>query len=159
VPSPLQRHLTLLKDLSLAQLRERYVEVFGEPIRTGNKAWLIKRLAWRLQALAEGGLSERGRQRAIELANEADIRQSPPRCRSKAFAPEKPTQRSDPRLPAPGSVLTRFYKGHTLQVRILVHGFEFEGTVYPSLSAVAKAITGDHCNGFLFFRLGQGGAS
>jgi hypothetical protein len=155
----LQRQLDLLSGLNPAQLRERYAEVFGEPIRTGNKAWIIKRLAWRLQALAEGGLSERARQRASELAHEANIRLSPPRGRSKASAPEKPTQRSDPRLPAPGSVLTRFYKGHTLQVRILLHGFEFEGAVYPSLSAVAKAITGDHCNGFLFFRLGQGGAS
>ena len=157
--TPLQRQLGLLSELSPAQLRERYAEVFGEPIRSGNKAWIIKRLAWRIQTLAEGGLSERARQRARELAHEANIRLSPPRCRSKASAPEKPSQRSDPRLPAPGSVLTRFYKGHTLQVRILVHGFEFEGAVYPSLSAVAKAITGDHCNGFLFFRLGQGGAS
>jgi hypothetical protein len=43
-------------------------------------------------------------------------------------------------------------------VRVLADGFEFEGAVHPSLSAVAKAITGSHCNGFLFFRLaGKGG--
>jgi hypothetical protein len=159
VPSPLQRHLTLLKGLSPTQLRERYAEVFGETVQTGNKAWLVKRLAWRLQALAEGGLSERGRQRAIELANEADIRLSPPRRRPASPAPEEPAQRTDPRLPAPGSVLTRPYKGRTLQVRVLLHGFEFEGAVYPSLSAVAKAITGGHHNGYLFFRLNNGGAS
>jgi hypothetical protein len=159
VPTPLQRHVEILKSLSLARLRERYLEIFGEPIRTGNKAWIMKRLAWRLQALAEGGLSERARQRATELAHEANIRLTPPLSRSTKPAQEKPTREADPRLPAPGSVLTRFYKGRTLQVRILVQGFEFEGTVYPSLSAVAKAITGDHCNGFLFFRLGQGGAS
>jgi hypothetical protein len=152
-------HMTLLNDLSPAQLRERYAEVFGESIRTGNKTWIIKRLAWRMQALAEGGLSERARQRASELAQEANIRLSPPKCRSTAPSPEKPTQLSDPRLPAPGSVLTRFYKGRTLQVRVLLHGFEFEGTVYPSLSRVAKVITGDHCNGYLFFRLGKGGAT
>ena len=35
---------------------------------------------------------------------------------------------------------------------MLASGFEFDGQVYPSLSAVAKAITGSHCNGFLFFR-------
>jgi hypothetical protein len=33
--------------------------------------------------------------------------------------------------------------------------FEFEGDVYKSLSAVAKAITGQHCNGYYFFRLGK----
>jgi hypothetical protein len=155
----MQTHLDLLKELSLARLRERYAEVFGEPIRTGNKAWIIKRLAWRLQALAEGGLSERARQRASELAHEANIRLSPPKCRSTAPDQEKSTRRSDPRLPAPGSVVTRSYKGRMLQVRVLLHGFEFEGTVYPSLSRVAKAITGDHCNGYLFFRLGQGGVT
>ena len=60
-------------------------------------------------------------------------------------------------MPPPGTLLTRVYKGQTVQVRILLHGFEFNGVVYPSLSAVAKAITGSHCNGFLFFRLGKEG--
>jgi hypothetical protein len=155
----MQRHLAILSDLSLAQLRQRHMEIFGEPVRTGNKAWIIKRLAWRLQALAEGGLSERARQRVAELAHEANIRLTPPRSRSSKPASEKPTREFDPRLPAPGSVLIRLYKGRALQVRILVQGFEFEGKVYASLSAVAKSITGDHCNGFLFFRLSQGGAS
>jgi hypothetical protein len=55
-------------------------------------------------------------------------------------------------------VLTRKYRGDVLQVKVLADGFEFEGVRYRSLSAVAKAVTGGHCNGFLFFRLtGQGG--
>ena len=56
------------------------------------------------------------------------------------------------RLPPPGTVLVRPYKGARLQVRVLQAGFEYDGLVYRSLSAVAKAITGSHCNGFLFFR-------
>jgi hypothetical protein len=63
----------------------------------------------------------------------------------------------DSRLPSPGTILLCPYKGRTLQVKVLSDGFEFQGTVYPSLSAVAKAITGTHTNGFLFFRLGQYG--
>lgn len=59
----------------------------------------------------------------------------------------------DRRLPVPGTVLTRVYKGETLTVTVLPTGFEFEGEVYKSLSAVAKKITGSHCNGYLFFRL------
>jgi hypothetical protein len=43
-------------------------------------------------------------------------------------------------------------KGRTLQVQVLTEGFTFEGNVYPSLSAVAKAATGTHTNGYLFFR-------
>jgi hypothetical protein len=46
-----------------------------------------------------------------------------------------------------------------LEVKILEAGCQFEGRVYRSLSAVAKAITGAHCSGFLFFRLAQKGAA
>jgi hypothetical protein len=50
-------------------------------------------------------------------------------------------------------------QGATFAVTVLKLGFQFEGVVYPSLSAVAKAITGSHCSGRLFFRLnGKGGA-
>ncbi len=59
---------------------------------------------------------------------------------------------ADHRLPPPGTVLTRTYKGARLEVRVLAGGFEYDGQVYKSLSAVAKAITGQHCNGFLFFQ-------
>jgi hypothetical protein len=61
----------------------------------------------------------------------------------------------DPRLPPPGATLTRLYKGRQLRVTVLHNGFAYEGRVFASLSALAKAITGSHCNGFLFFRLTQ----
>ena len=64
---------------------------------------------------------------------------------------------TDSRLPPPGTILTRKYKGRVLQVQVLRNGFEYEGQVYRSLSAVAKAVTGSHCNGYLFFRIGQYG--
>jgi hypothetical protein len=57
----------------------------------------------------------------------------------------------------PGTVLTRRYKGRPLQVKVLKDGFEFEGSVYASLSAVAKAVTGTHTSGWLFFRMNQEG--
>jgi hypothetical protein len=118
---------------------------------------MLKRLAWRLQSLAEGGLSERARQRAEELANDADIRMTAPRRKSDDAAPERTTtiflpDKPDDRLPAPGTILSRPYKGQTVQVQVLHSGFAYQGQVYPSLSAVAKAVTGSHCNGFLFFR-------
>ena len=161
----LGKELVALARLGAADLRHRYAEVFGEPTRTGNKAWLVKRIAWRLQMLAQGDLSERARQRAAELANDADLRLSPPRLLPTAT---QPTLRSgtsrrrclhNERLPPPGTILYRPYKGQTVQVKILVHGFACAGKVYPSLSAVAKAITGSHCNGYLFFRLISKGAA
>ncbi len=58
----------------------------------------------------------------------------------------------------PGTILSRKYKGKTIQVTVLPVGFDYEGAVYSSLSAAAKAITGSHTSGFLFFRLnGKGG--
>jgi hypothetical protein len=158
----LAHELATLEQLTAGRLRARYAELFGEETRVGNKLWLIRRIAWRLQALAEGDLSQRARQRAAELARDADVRLSPPRSAPLVPAPAPPTPSSrsrrppHPRLPPPGTILTRPYKGETLQVRVLRHGVEFEGTVYPSLSAVAKAITGSHCSGHLFFRLTKG---
>jgi Protein of unknown function (DUF2924) len=143
-----------LRQLSVAQLRTRFAELFGEPTRTSNKVWLVRRLAWRLQALAEGDLSERARRRAAELAHQAHLRHLPPRSASAAEPVALPSsRRSDPRLPCVGTVLTRRYKGTTLRVHVLDHGFGFDGQVFPSLSAVARAITGSHGNGFLFFGL------
>src|SRR4051812_25284204 len=62
----------------IRDLRARYAELFGEPTFSGNRVWVVKRIAWRLQAIAEGDLSERARRRAEEIANDADIRLSPP---------------------------------------------------------------------------------
>jgi hypothetical protein len=146
-----------LQRLSIGQLRQRFAEVFGETTNAGNKIWLIKRIAWRLQALAEGDLSERARRRAEELARDADLRLNPPRPNLTAtIVPEvvvAPTLAVvDKRLPPPGTILTRPYKGQLVQVQVLTEGFAYAGTVFPSLSAVAKAITGSHCNGYHFFR-------
>ena len=155
----LAHQLTILKRQTIADLRARYAELFGEPTRAGNRAWLVKRIAWRMQALAEGDLSQRARQRVLELACDADLRLSPPRSTLQAMAEadasaKAPSTRvSDPRLPPPGTLLRRPYKGMILQVQVQEDGFVFDGQRYPSLSAVAKTITGSHCNGFLFFRL------
>lgn len=151
----IEREVGKLQKLPVARLREKYAEAFGEPTRTGNKAWLVKRIAWRLQALAEGDLSERARRRAAELANDADLRLNPPKPKPAAEPADdsEPLRTNDPRLPPPGSILTRPYKGGVVQVRVLAAGFEYDGQTFPSLSAVAKKVTGSHCNGFHFFRL------
>jgi hypothetical protein len=117
---------------------------------------LIKRIVWRLQALAEGDLSERARKRAAELANDADLRLKPSKSApvvSSNHASAPSSQQPDNRLPPAGQTLRRLYKGRIVHVRILPKGFEFEGMVHQSLSAVAKAITGSHTNGYLFFQL------
>jgi DNA-directed RNA polymerase specialized sigma24 family protein len=70
-----------LKRLSIGQLRQRFAEVFGEATSASNRTWLVKRILWRLQALAEGDLSERARRRAEEFARDADLRLNAPQRR------------------------------------------------------------------------------
>ncbi len=59
--------------------------------------------------------------------------------------------RCDIRLPKPGDVFSRDYKGRAITVRVLESGFEYEGRRFRSLSAIAKSVTGAHWNGLLFF--------
>src|SRR5690606_22469238 len=126
----------------------------------GNRDFLCKRIAWRLQSLAEGSLSERARERAAELARDADIRTTVPRPSKASMgattAVTPAAARAGDHLPMPGAVLTREYRGQTIEVTVLPKGFEWEGQVYRSLSAVAKAVTGSHWNGNLFFGLNKG---
>jgi hypothetical protein len=159
----LAKEQAALQRLTAAQLRERYAEVFGEVARTNNRTWLIRRVLWRLQAKAQGDLSERARKRAEALADDAGLRTTAP----KGHKPEVAEARTgaagggesgrDRRVPPPGSVIAREYKGQVLRVLVREGGFEFEGEVYKTLSAVARAITGSHCNGFAFFKLAGGG--
>ena len=71
--------IAALPRMEIKDLRSRYAEVFGEPTKSGNKQWLAKRIAWRLQSMAEGDLSERARKRAAELARDSDLRTTTPR--------------------------------------------------------------------------------
>ena len=147
-----------LRDLTVAELRERYAEVFSEPTTSRHKDYLRKRIAWRLQANAEGGLTERARRRAEELADEADLRMLAPAARTvTGRLPASRDERSpvwrDERPPVPGTVLVRKYRGQTITGTVLENGFDYAGQVYRSLTAVAKAITGSHWNGLLFFGL------
>ena len=149
-----------LRHLTVGQLKDRYREVFTEDTRSNHKQFLFRRIAWRLQANAEGGLSERARQRALEIANDADLRIRAPKNFLKEARDESRTTESrvsptgDPRLPTPGTLLVRRYQGKDVVVRVRQDGFECDGRLYASLSAAVRAATGTRWNGFSFFRLG-----
>src|SRR6516162_5187935 len=63
-----------LRTFTIAALRIKYYEVFGEESRSANRAFLFRRIAYRLQARAEGDLSERARRRALEITDDSDLR-------------------------------------------------------------------------------------
>jgi len=150
-----------LRRLTVGGLRDKYREVFDEESRSNHKDFLFRRIAWRLQANAEGGLSERARRRALEIANDADLRIRAPKefgsgdaaHRNAVTAISAVGGSRDNRLPAAGTLLTRDFKGRTYVVKVLDDGFEYEGRQYRSLSAIAGEITGTRWNGFLFFGL------
>jgi hypothetical protein len=114
-----------------------------------------------LQANAEGGLSERARRRALEIANDADLRIRAPKDFGSSDAARRTAVTTiraggggrDNRLPMAGTLVTRDFKGRTYIVKVLDDGFEYEGRQYRSLSAIAGEITGTRWNGFLFFGL------
>ena len=161
----LAKELRVLKGMTVTELRGKYLEVYGEETRSNSKDFLWKRIAWRMQANAHGDLSERARVRAEELADDADLRVRAPKGTFDPVpspAPDRTVTRKLPpssgrRLPMPGAILAREYRGETVQVKVLDDGFEYEDEVYRSLTAVAKAITGSHWNGYHFFGLKKNG--
>jgi site-specific DNA recombinase len=124
-----------LRRLSVAQLRQRFAELFGEATHASNRTWLTKRILWRMQALAEGDLSQRARRRAAELARDADLRLNAPHHKETitATSPDLVNVPApvDPRLPPPGTILTRPYKGQLVQVQVLTEGFAYAGRIFP----------------------------
>ena len=136
-------------------LKCRYRELFGEESRSSNHAHLFRRIAWRLQALSEGDLSERARERATQLASDADVRLRAPRHFWRELDERSRQAARDPRLPTEGTILERLYKDRTIRVKILADGFEYEGRIYDSLSSIASSVAGTRWNGFAFFGLNQ----
>lgn len=146
--------LIALDRMTVSELATKYREVFGDESRSRNKPYLAKKIAWRIQELAEGGLSQRAKRRIEELAKDGPIRQVPPR--TKPVVPGGERER-DPRLPRAGTLLTKTHGWREHVVKVLADAFEYRGKRYTSLSAVAKAITGTNWNGIVFFGLAKRG--
>lgn len=147
-----------LKGLSAEELLKKYEELYdGEKAPSNNKIYLWRKLAFRIQELEYGGLSEEARNRVNELIEEYDP------INNKALRPNhiiiesqsdlKPVSTRDKRLPIPGTIITKVYKGNTLQVKVLEKGFEYKNKLYKTLTALAKDITGCHWSGYDFFNL------
>lgn len=155
--------LAALQRMTVSELQSKYREVFGEPSRARNKDYLRKKVAWRIQEMAEGGLSERARGRIVTLSSGLPDGwrrrlQNPSAADQGSTARpvtrrKKAVRKRDPRLPTPGSTLRRIHKGEEYTVTVHEVDFEYGGKHYTSLSKVAHAITGTPWNGFVFFGL------
>ena len=134
--SDILNEIRKLRRMKVEELRARYRKVFREePPKRRGQGWLWKRLAWKLQADAAG-------EPAPVVVSTTAKKKSTTRRR-----PQKPD------LPLPGTTLVRNWRGKDLGLRVLEDGFEFDGVVHKTLSAAAKAVTGAHWNGKLFWGL------
>ena len=142
--------ISALQRMSVSGLRAEWLRLYGEPTRSRNKQFLFRRLAWRIQELQHGGLSDAARDRFDALAGDDFQRARTPAVALTTLRDE-PRPRRDPRMPAPGTVITKTYKGRELRVVVRDDGLELDGTMYPSATALAKSITGSKSiNGNLF---------
>lgn len=158
------KEIKALDKMTAGELKNKILAVFGEQARSNHKDYLRKKIAWRIQANSEGGLSERAKQKAMEIANDADLRIRAPRIKANSGPDEheartincKIVSSEDRRLPLPGTLLVREFRGVTHVVKVLDQGFEYESQRHKTLSAVARTITGTKWNGFLFFGIAKG---
>jgi len=144
-----------LQKLTACKLRERYQGLFGSESTSSCRQQLIRRISWKLQALEYGDLSERTRCRIVEISQDPASRIHLPAVLVPIRRPKRTRvhRRKRPAVDAqtPGTELHREYRGKTVIAKVLDNGFEFEGQVYGSLSAVARAVTGTRWNGLVFF--------
>ncbi len=136
-----------LRNLSHEELVSLWRTLCGNEPPASNRRFIIKRLAYRIQEIAYGGLSDEAHKKmdAILKRHGYDEFGMPKATSSRAQG------RKD--MPVIGSKLVREWNGRRYEVTTLRDGFEFEGRKYRSLSAIAKAITGTHWNGRAFFGL------
>ena len=121
-PAAIAAEIDRIRSLRLDALRRQWRLVFGRVPPAGlSKDLLGRMIAARLQERAFGGLDRDSLRFLASLARH----QRPPRRQLK-----------------PGTVLVREYQGRRHIVTTVHDGFDWQGTTYPSLSAIARAITG-----------------
>ena len=147
----LLKEVAALNDKPLKDLKEKYQKLYGpKKVVPVNRTFLVKRIVYKLQEQKHGGLSQAAKDKADALIKKHDPVNNKS-AKSKNGDAKKANR--DPRLPIPGTIIAKVYKGKKLEVKTLEKGFEYKGKVYRSLSGIAKDITGDGWNGFLFFGL------
>ena len=136
-PAVIAAEIDRIRSLALDALRRRWRAVFGRTPPTGlSKELLGRMIACRIQEQVFGGLDRESLTFLEGLARHA----GPPRRQLK-----------------PGTVLVRDYHGQRHTVTVVRGGFDWQGTTYPSLSAIARAITGTAWSGPRFFAVRAAG--
>jgi hypothetical protein len=149
--TPLDAQLAELNDASQPELVRRYVELTAgrqPPIR--DRRWLSRRVAWHLQAKVRGSLSQPAMDRLLEIQRSLGL----------SFGKSGPTVRTKIAKPARhdhiavGTTLRRTWRGREIEVVAREGGqYEWDGKLFPSLTAATRAITGIQWRPALFWGL------
>ena len=135
----LDRQLASLDKMSMANLKVRFLELYGFECGATNAKGLRNRIAYKLQEIYLGGLSDEDKNLLEKLADNDPVA-------NLNFADARP------RPPAKGARLRREWREKTYEVVVRDDGdFEYDGEIYHSLSSIAGVITGTHWNGKKFF--------
>ena len=150
--NPIVRQVADLRNLSQEELKNLWRTLYGTEPPAHNKAHLVSRLAYRIQELTYGGISEtaKAKMKAIMEASGLDENGGEPRTKRL-----RATGRKD--QPVVGTRIVRDWNGQTHEVIVVHGGFQYDGRLFRSLTAVAEAITGSHWNGRAFFGLAKSG--
>ena len=140
-----------LRQMATGDLVVRYEALFGKPPRRRNREHLWKRCAWKIQEQRFGGLSKVAKRRLEELVGEIDV----PLGGQQRTVSGHLNVHVRPADHTVGTVFTRTWHGREVRTVAVEGGYECDGVVYRSLSAVAKAVTGAHWSGRRFFGLTQ----
>lgn len=87
----------------------------------------------------------------IKSTQTAVLRVVSPITQAEISLKNQPVRQRDNRLPAPGSIITKTYRGKTIEVKVLENGFEYDGKVFKSISRVAMTIVKRQISGYVFF--------
>ena len=137
-----------LYSLTAKQLMREYIRLTGESYYSIKRKSLIRKIAWLYQAKDEKPKSKLAENRIKELVQTSKLRTYTPKNFMKNIPDKKRTRQT--RL-QPGTIIYKNYNGNHYEVVVLDKGFMWKNTIYKSISGVAKAITGTHWNGKLFF--------
>lgn len=142
------RQIADLQNLSHKELCSLWRTLYGKNPTATNRRYLIKRLAYRIQEIAYGGLSEKARSTMDKILDAHGFDENGGNMDS--MRTEKKRKAG---IPVIGTRLVRVWNGCRYEVKVIYGGFEYEGRRYKSLTAIATAITGTHWNGRVFFGL------
>ena len=146
--SSVLKQIADLDNLSHEDLCKLWRTLYGKEPAASNRPYLIKRLAYRIQEIAYGGISDKARRTMDEIIDMHGFDEN-----GGSLDGRRTEKKRKAGMPVVGTRLVREWNGRTYEVTVIHGGFDYEGRRYRSLTAIATAITGTHWNGRAFFGL------